>query len=76
MAFKKMIEPESQSEDLEVPIKKDTSTVIYQEVRCPDTNRWMYRVSKVEFEGHTYIVLEGRGSCLLHDLDCKCQNPK
>lgn len=76
MSFKRMTESDPQSKDLEVPTKKDTSTLIYQEVRCPDTDQWMYRVSKVEFEGHTYIVLEDHGSCLLHDPDCKCQNPK
>lgn len=70
-----MIEPDHQSKDLEVPTKKDTSALIYQEVRCPDTDQWMYRISKVEFEGHTYIVLEDHGSCLLHDPDCKCQKP-
>lgn len=67
---------DSKSKDLEVLDRKDTSTLIYQEIRCPDTDQWMYRVSKVEFEGHTYIVLEDHGSCLLHDPDCKCQNPE
>lgn len=65
----------SQSKDLEVPTKKDTYTLIYQEVETPE-GKWMYRISKVEFEGHTYIVLEDNGSCLLHDPDCKCQNLK
>lgn len=49
--------------------------LVIREVR-DQTNKWMYRISKVEFEGHTYIVLEDNGSCLLHDPDCKCQNPK
>ena len=77
--FKKMIESnyqsESESEYLEVINKKGTLP-IYQEVKDPNTGKWMYRISKVEFEGHTYIVLEDYGSGLLHDPDCKCQNPK
>ena len=73
-ACKKIIESDPQSKDLEVSTK--TYTLIYQDVRCPDTDQWMYRVSKVEFEGHTYIVLEDTGSCLLHGPDCKCQNLK
>lgn len=52
------------------------SEVKFREIKDPSTDRWMYRISKVEFEGHTYIVLEDTGSCLLHDPDCKCQNPK
>lgn len=52
------------------------SEVIFREIKDSSTDRWMYRISKVEFEGHTYIVLEDTGSCLLHDPDCKCQNPK
>lgn len=70
-----MIESDPQSKDLEVLARKGISTLIYQEVETPD-GKWMYRMSKVEFEGHTYIVLEDNGSCLLHDPDCKCQNPK
>lgn len=66
---------DSKSKDLEVLDRKDTYTLIYQEVETPD-GKWMYRISKVEFEGHTYIVLEDNGSCLLHDPDCKCQNLK
>lgn len=54
----------------------DQNLVIIREVFVPNTNKWMYRISKVEFEGHTYIVLEDHGTCLLHDPDCKCQNPK
>lgn len=64
--------------DVEVyePEPELPSEVIFREIKDPSTDRWMYRISKVEFEGHTYIVLEDHGSCLLHDPDCKCQNPK
>ena len=56
-------------------LKEENSKILFKEV-TDSRNRWMYRISKVEFEGHTYIVLEDNGSCLLHDPDCKCQNPK
>ena len=49
---------------------------IFIEVREANTDRWMYRISKVEFEGHTYIVLEDAGSAILHDPDCQCQTQK
>lgn len=49
---------------------------IVREVRFPNTDKWMYRISKVEFEGHTYIVLEDTGSAILHDPDCQCQTQK
>lgn len=63
------------SESVAVEELKECPKVVYREVKTPD-DKWMYRISKVEFEGHTYIVLEDNGSCLLHDPDCKCQNPK
>ena len=62
--------------DVELYEPELPSEVIFREIKDPSTDRWMYRISKVEFEGHTYIVLEDTGSCLLHDPDCKCQNPK
>lgn len=58
--------------------KEDESknSVLYKEVYF-DTNKWMYRISKVEFEDHTYIVLEDNGSAaILHDPDCQCQTQK
>lgn len=62
--------------DVEVYEPELPSEVIFREIKDPSTDRWMYRISKVEFEGHTYIVLEDTGIGLLHDPDCKCQNPK
>lgn len=67
-----LITAKEESESVEL---KECPQVVYKEVETPD-GKWMYRISKVEFEGHTYIVLEDNGSCLLHDPDCKCQNPK
>lgn len=67
-----LITTKKESESVEL---KECPQVVYREVRAPG-DKWMYRISKVEFEGHTYIVLEDSGSCLLHDPDCKCQNPK
>ena len=67
-----IITAKKKSESVEL---KECPQVVYREVRAPG-DKWMYRISKVEFEGHTYIVLEDSGSCLLHDPDCKCQNPK
>lgn len=37
---------------------------------------FLYRISKVEFSGHTYIVVEDHGTAILHDPDCKCQTQK
>lgn len=70
---------------VEKPVKPELEPVIEEaigqnlilrEVRFPNTNKWMYRISKVEFEGHTYIVLEDTGSAILHDPDCQCQTQK
>lgn len=67
------------------PVKPESEQVIeevmgqnpvIQEVRDPRTNKWMYMISKVEFEGHTYIVLEDHGTAILHDPDCQCQTQK
>ena len=67
------------------PVKPESEQVIeeaigqnpvIQEVRDPRTNKWMYMISKVEFEGHTYIVLEDHGTAILHDPGCKCQTQK
>ena len=33
---------------------------------------WAYRISKVKFSGHTYIVVEDHGTAMLHDPDCEC----
>ena len=40
------------------------------------TPEFLYRISKVEFSGHTYIVVEDHGTAILHDPDCKCQTQK
>ena len=67
------------------PVKPESEQVIEEaigqnpvirEVRDPRTNKWMYMISKVEFEGHTYIVLEDHGTAILHDPDCQCQTQK
>lgn len=49
---------------------------VIREVRDSRTNKWMYRISKVEFEGHTYIIVEDSGTAILHDPDCQCQTQK
>lgn len=49
---------------------------VVREIYLPNTNKFMYRISKVEFEGHTYIVLEDNGAAILHDPDCQCQTQK
>lgn len=38
------------------------------------TPEFLYRISKVEFSGHTYIVVEDHGTAILHDPDCKCNH--
>lgn len=38
------------------------------------TSGFLYRISKVEFSGHTYIVVEDQGTAILHDPDCKCNH--
>lgn len=43
--------------------------------RIGSTNT-MYQISKVEFSGHTYIVVEDHGTAIIHDPDCKCQTLK
>jgi len=63
--------------ELEEVIEEATGqNPVIREVRDPRTNKWMYRISKVEFEGHTYIVLEDHGTAILHDPDCQCQTQK
>lgn len=37
---------------------------------------WAYRISKVKFSGHTYIVVEDHGTAMLHDPDCECNLSK
>ncbi len=56
-------------------IKEENPNVLFKEVN-DQKGRWMYRISKVEFEGHTYIVLEDHGTAILHDPDCQCQTQK
>ena len=65
------------SSEIESNPKEDESqnSVLYKEVYF-DTNKWMYRMSKVEFEGHTYIIVEDSGTAMLHDPDCKCNQLK
>lgn len=53
--------------------EEENPTVLFKEVK-DQSDRWMYRISKVEFEGHTYIVLEDHGTAILHDPDCKCNH--
>ena len=66
---------ESKAES-ELVIEKRDSNLVIKEVYCPDTRRWMYIMSKIEFEGHTYIVVEDTGTAMLHDPDCKCNQLK
>lgn len=65
---KEPIKPESE-QVIEYP------KVVYRDVEKPN-HKWMYRISKVYFEGHTYIVLEDTGTAILHDPDCQCQTQK
>lgn len=62
--------------ELEPVIESIDQNLVVRDVFVPNTNKWMYRISKVKFEGHTYIVLEDTGSCILHDPDCQCQTQK
>ena len=55
--------------------EEENPNVLYKEVK-DQSGRWMYRISKVEFEGHTYIAVEDHGTAILHDPDCKCQTQK
>ena len=54
---------------------ENQNSTLYKEVYF-DTGKWMYRMSKVEFEGHTYIIVEDTGTAMLHDPDCKCNQLK
>ena len=67
-----LITAKKESESVEL---KECPKVVYREVEKPN-HEWMYRISKVEFEGHTYIVLEDTGTAVLHDPDCQCQTQK
>lgn len=53
----------------------DLPMIERNEVRDP-SGSWAYRISKVKFSGHTYIVVEDHGTALLHDPDCECQTQK
>lgn len=64
---------EKEVEKAKLSKEEEASKVILQEVK-DQMGRWMYRISKVEFEGHTYIVLEDYGTAILHDPDCKCNH--
>ena len=67
---------ESTKPESEQVIEDINQNLVIREVYFPNTHKWMYRISKVKFEGHTYIVLEDTGTCMLHDPDCKCKTQK
>lgn len=63
---------EKEVEKAKLVKEEEASKVLFKEVN-DQRGRWMYRISKVEFESHTYIIVEDSGTAILHDPDCQCQ---
>ena len=66
---------EKEVEKAKLVKEEEASQVLLKQVN-DQRGRWMYRISKVEFEGHTYIIVEDSGTAILHDPDCQCQTQK
>ena len=66
---------EKEVEKAKLVKEEEASQVLLKQIN-DQSGRWMYRLSKVEFENHTYIIVEDNGTAILHDPDCQCQTQK